>query len=164
MMKKLSLLLLGLTLSLSIHAQFQEGKGYLGASLTGLDLHYNGHDKFNIGLEAKVGYLPWDDIMLLASVSAEHNGSKAVADHIVVGAGARYYITQNGLYLGAGCKFLHANHNYNDMLLGAEVGYAFFINRSVTIEPAIYYDQSFKDTKYSTIGLKLGLGIYLFDD
>ena len=91
-MKKLSLLLLGLTLSLGIHAQFQEGKGYLGASLTGLDLHYNGHDKFNIGLEAKVGYLPWDDIMLLASVSAEHNGSKAVADHIVVGAGARYYI------------------------------------------------------------------------
>ncbi len=102
--------------------------------------------------------------MLLGQLSAEHNGSEAVADHIMVGAGGRYYITQNGLFLGANCKFLHANHNYNDVMPGAEVGYAFFINRSVTIEPAIYYDHSFKDSDYSTVGLKIGLGIYLFDD
>ena len=51
MMKKLSFLLLSLTFSLCIHAQFQEGKGYIGASLTGLNLHYNGHDKLNVGLE-----------------------------------------------------------------------------------------------------------------
>ena len=50
------------------------------------------------------------------------------------------------------------------MMIGAEVGYAFFINRSVTIEPTLYYDHSFKDSNYSTVGLKLGLGIYLFDD
>ena len=72
--------------------------------------------------------------------------------------------TQNGLYLGAGVKLLHANHNYNDLMPGVEVGYAFFINRSVTIEPALYYDQSFKTHNYSTVGLKVGLGIYLFDD
>ena len=47
---------------------------------------------------------------------------------------------------------------------GAEVGYAFFINRSVTIEPAVYYNHSFKSCDYSTVGLKIGLGIYLFDD
>lgn len=164
MMKKLSLLLLGLTLSLGIHAQFQEGKGYIGASLTGLDLHYNSRNKFNIGLEAKLGYLAWDNTMLLATISAEHNGSETVADHFMLGVGGRYYISQNGLYLGAGCKFLHANRSYNDLLVGTEVGYAFFINRSVTIEPALYYDHSFKDTSYSTVGLKIGLGIYLFDD
>ncbi|MBF1452083.1 MAG: hypothetical protein HXN72_01175 [Prevotella pallens] len=164
MMKKLSFILLSLTFSLCIHAQFQEGKGYIGASLTGFNLHYNAHDKFNLGLEAKLGYFAWDNIMLLANVSAEHNGSEAVADHISVGAGGRYYITQNGLYLGAGCKFLHANHSYNDIMVGTEIGYAFFINRSVTIEPALYYDHSFKDANYSTVGFKLGLGIYLFDD
>ena len=85
-------------------------------------------------------------------------------DDIRVGVGARYYITQNGLYLGANCKLVHASHNYNDLMPGAEVGYAFFINRSVTIEPAVYYDQSFKKSKYSTVGLKVGIGIYLFDD
>ena len=46
---------------------------------------------------------------------------------------------------------------------GVEVGYAFFLNDAVTVEPAIYYDQSFKNHKdFSTIGLKIGVGIYLF--
>lgn len=158
------LLVAAMVVSLCASAQFQEGKGYLGASLTGLDLHYNGQDGFNVGIEGKAGYFPWDNIMVLASFDAVHDGSKTVADHITVGVGGRYYITQNGLYLGAGVKLLHANHSYNDLMLGAEVGYAFFINRSVTIEPALYYDQSFKKSDYSTVGLKVGLGIYLFDD
>lgn len=158
------LLVAAMVISLCASAQFQEGKGYLGASLTGLDLHYNGQDGFNVGIEGKAGYFPWDNIMVLASFDAVHDGSKTVADHITVGVGGRYYITQNGLYLGAGVKLLHANHSYNDLMPGAEVGYAFFINRSVTIEPALYYDQSFKKSDYSTVGLKVGLGIYLFDD
>ncbi|EGC20074.1 hypothetical protein HMPREF9141_1314 [Prevotella multiformis DSM 16608] len=158
------LLVAAMVVSLCASAQFQEGKGYLGASLTGLDLHYNGQDGFNVGIEGKAGYFPWDNIMVLASFDAVHDGSKTVADHITVGVGGRYYITQNGLYLGAGVKLLHANHSYNDLMPGAEVGYAFFINRSVTIEPALYYDQSFKKSDYSTVGLKVGLGIYLFDD
>ena len=153
-----------MVVSISASAQFQEGKGYLGASLTGLDLHYNGQDGLNLGVQAKAGYFPWDNLMVRATFDAAHNGSEAVADHISVGVGGRYYITQNGLYLGAGVKLLHANHNYNDLMPGVEVGYAFFINRSVTIEPAIYYDQSFKTHNYSNIGLKVGLGIYLFDD
>ena len=132
--------------SLCASAQFQEGKGYLGASLTGLDLHYNGQDGINLGVQAKAGYFPWDNVMVLANVDAVHNGSEAVADHISVGVGGRYYITPN------------------DLMPGIELGYAFFVNRSVTIEPAIYFDQSFKDHDYSTIGLKIGLGIYLFDD
>ena len=112
----------------------------------------------------RLAYFPWDNVMVLANVDAVHNGSEAVADHISVGVGGRYYITQNGLYLGAGVKLLHANHSYNDLMPGIELGYAFFVNRSVTIEPALYFDQSFKDHDYSTIGLKIGLGIYLFDD
>ncbi|QUB70150.1 outer membrane beta-barrel protein [Prevotella multiformis] len=164
MFRRCMLLVAAMVVSLCASAQFQEGKGYLGASLTGLDLHYNGQDGFNVGIEGKAGYFPWDNIMVLASFDAVHDGSKTVADHITVGVGGRYYITQNGLYLGAGVKLLHANHSYNDLMPGAEVGYAFFINRSVTIEPALYYDQSFKKSDYSTVGLKVGLGIYLFDD
>ena len=45
---------------------------------------------------------------------------------------------------------------------GLEVGYAFFLSKTITVEPAIYYDQSLKDhSQYSTIGLKVGIGIYL---
>lgn len=163
-MRKITLLLMALVMTISANAQFKAGKGYVGASLTGLDLHYNGQDKLKLGVEAKAGYLPWDNIMLLAEAGIQHNGDSDVPDDIRVGVGARYYITQNGLYLGANCKLIHASHNYNDLMPGAEVGYAFFINRSVTIEPAVYYDQSFKKSKYSTVGLKVGIGIYLFDD
>ena len=44
------LLVAAMIVSLCASAQFQEGKGYLGASLTGLDLHYNSQDGFNIGI------------------------------------------------------------------------------------------------------------------
>ncbi len=164
MKKKTTLLIVLLFMSLFSYAQFQEGKAYVGTSLTGVDFHYNGKYGLNIGIEAKGGYFFFDNLMLLGSVSAVHNGSKAVADHFSIGAGGRYYITQNGIYLGAGCKFVHANHNYNDLMPNAEVGYAFYVNRSVTVEPAIYYDHSFKGSKYSTIGFKIGVGVYLFDD
>ena len=45
---------------------------------------------------------------------------------------------------------------------GLEVGYAFFVSKTVTVEPAVYYDQSFKDhSDFSTIGFKVGVGVYL---
>lgn len=164
MIKKLALLAAAIFLTVAANAQFQENKGYLGASLTGLDLHYNGNDKTSFGVEAKAGYLFMDNLMALGMVSFNHDGSDTVADHFSFGIGGRYYIIQNGLYLGVNGKFIHANHDYNDVMPGAEVGYAFFINRSVTIEPAVYYDHSFKNSDYSTVGFKVGLGIYLFDD
>ena len=43
---------------------------------------------------------------------------------------------------------------------GAEAGYAFFLTRTVTIEPAVYYDLSFKDSDLSKFGLKVGFGFY----
>ena len=43
----------------------------------------------------------------------------------------------------------------------AQVGYSFFLNRTVTIEPEIYYNQSLKDhNDYSGFGLRIGFGIY----
>ena len=48
---------------------------------------------------------------------------------------------------------------------GIEVGYAYFLSRTVTIEPAIYYNQSFKNhSDFSSVGLKVGIGVYLFND
>ena len=82
-----------------------------------------------------------------------------------MGAGGRYYITQNGIFLGANCKLVHANGSYNDLMPGIEVGYAFFISRTLTIEPSIYYQQSFKShSDDSTIGLRVGFGIYIDKD
>ena len=163
MRKKLSLLLLTLMVALSASAQFEQGKKYISASFSGLDMGYNGSSEFNVGLQAKGGYFLADNLAVVGLIGYNHVGGDETPDRVSLGVQGRYYIIQNGRYLGAGATYKHANHNYNDIMPGVEIGYAFFINRHVTIEPAIYYEQSFKDhSKYSNVGLRLGLGIYLF--
>lgn len=160
MKKKIALLLVVLATTLTASAQFEQGKKYVGASLTGLNLSYNGMDKFNLGVQGQGGYFIIDNILAMANVG--YNGNGELPDALNLGVGGRYYIIQNGIFLGANVQYTHANSDYNDVMPGVEVGYAFFINRYVTIEPALYYQQSFKDhSNYSTVGLKIGLGIYL---
>ena len=161
-MKKIALFIVALFISVAANAQFEEGKGYLGASLTNLDLSYNGLTKGHFGLQAKAGYLFLDNLMGTAELAYEKY--KDIPYAMVAGVGGRYYIEQNGLYLGASALFKHSE-GYNDLLPSVQVGYAFFISRTVTIEPEIYYEQSFKNHKdYSTVGLRLGIGVYLFKD
>lgn len=161
-MKKLLFLIALISVSLSGYAQFEKGKHYVGASLTGLNLSYSGSEELSLGVEAKGGYLFTDDWMLTAQAAYQHSGIDGAADQVSAGVGCRYYIVQNGLYLGVNAKLVHANHRYNDLMPGIEAGYAFFLSRTVTIEPAVYYDQSFKNhSDYSKIGLRIGVGVYL---
>ena len=158
--KKIAVMALGLMVSVGAHAQFESGKQYCGASLTGLNLSYNGSEELSLGIQAKAGYFFEDDMMLLAQAEYKHFGLEGVKDYWALGAQGRYYIEQNGIYLGAGMKLIHTG-SYNDVMPGVEVGYAFFVSKQVTIEPAVYYDQSFKNhSDYSTVGVKVGIGIY----
>jgi hypothetical protein len=124
-MKKLAIAALALVVSTAAHAQFESGKQYIGASMTGLNLSYNGSQDLNLGIQAKAGYFVEDDWMLLGQVEYNHSGLEGVKDYFSVGAQARYYIEQNGLYLGGGVKLAHSG-GYNDFMPGVEVGYAFF--------------------------------------
>jgi len=162
MIRKLSLVVVACMMAIAANAQFEQGKKYISASFSGLDLNYNGSSKFSIGLQAKGGYLLEDNLMVLGTLGYNHiGGEDSTPDRFSIGAQGRYYIVQNGIYLGAGLTYKHANHNYNDFMPMVEVGYAFFISGHVTIEPAIYYEQSFKNhSKYSNVGLRLGLGLY----
>jgi hypothetical protein len=161
-MKKIIMLFVALLLTVSANAQFEKDKIYVGASLSGLDLSYNGKNDLSLGVQGKLGYMIEDNWLIFAEAGYQHVGDDDVADEVHAGVGGRYYIIQNGLFLGANAKLLHASHNYNDVMPGVEVGYAFFLSRTVTIEPSIYYQQSFRNhSDYSTIGLKVGVGIYL---
>lgn len=160
-MKKAFLVLMALFTVVAAKAQFEQDKVYCGASLSGLNLSYNGASDLNLGVQAKAGYFFSDNLMLLGQVGYDHTGADGVDDYLSLGAQGRYYIVQNGLYLGVGAKYVH-NSSYNDVMPGVEVGYAFFVSKTVTIEPALYYDQSIKDhSNYSTIGLRVGIGVYL---
>lgn len=160
-MKKLAILCVSLLAAVTANAQFEQGKVYCGASLSGLNLSYNGSSDLNLGIQGQAGYLFADNLMGVGQLSYQHTGKEGVKDYISVGVQGRYYIIQNGLYLGVGAKLAHTG-SYNDVMPGLEVGYAFFLSRTVTIEPALYYDQSFKNhSDYSTVGLRIGVGIYL---
>lgn len=158
-MKKIVMVLIALTMTLAANAQFEAGKWYGNASLSGLDLSYNGAQELRLGLEGKGGYLFDDDWMVLGNLGIDTQKDFTA---FTVGAGIRYYIEQNGIYLGANLNYKHSTGSYNDVMPGIEIGYAFFINRYCTIEPAIYYNQSTQSHKdFSTVGFRIGIGIYM---
>lgn len=160
MNKKLVLILVGLVMAVAANAQFEQGKIYVGASLSGLNLDYNGSEKGHFGLQAKGGYLFSDDWMATGLI--DYDKHKDLSAQLSLGVGVRYYIVQNGLFLGASASYVHAGSRYDDFRPGVQIGYAFFLSRTVTVEPEIYYDHSFKShSDYSTIGLRIGLGVYL---
>lgn len=169
-MKRFLVFLIVATTTMAVQAQyyrsnrsttpFSEGKFFVGASLTGLDLSYSGIDNFKAAGSAHVGYLALDNLMITAEAGLDCSDDKCHS--LLAGVGGRYYIEQNGLFLGAKVNYVHGFKSYNDVMPGVEVGYAFFLSRTVTVEPSIYYNQSFKrHSDYSRIGLKLGIGVYL---
>lgn len=55
-MKKLAIAALALVVSTAAHAQFESGKQYIGASMTGLNLSYNGSQDLNLGTDHSARY------------------------------------------------------------------------------------------------------------
>lgn len=157
-MKKVLIALLFLMAGMQANAQFEQGKKYVSASLSGLGLSYSSNEKFRLGLDADAGYFVGDCLMVRANVGYEHTPH---VDDVRIGAGARYYFLQNGIYLGAGAEYNHFTPSNNDLMIPLEVGYAFFLNRHVTVEPALYYKMSLHDfSGNSTVGVRVGFGFY----
>jgi hypothetical protein len=164
-MKKLLMAAIGLMMALSANAQylnspenvFYQGKWMIGASASGLDLSWHKGQKWNLDLEAKGGYLLVDDWMITGKLG--YNNSTYGHSAFLVGAGMRYYIEQNGIYVGVGGKYAHTEV-FDNFLPEANVGYAFFLSRHITIEPESYYELSTKCSDYSGLGLKVGFALY----
>lgn len=157
-MKKTIFLLLLMVVSTMAHAQFEQGKKYVGASLSGLSMSYSSSEKFRFGVDVNAGYFVADCVMLRANVGYEH--TKQI-DDVSLGAGARFYFDQCGVFLGAGLEYDHFTPSNNDLMIPCEVGYAFFVNHYITIEPSVYYKMSLHDfSNNSTVGFKIGLGFY----
>ena len=150
-------------MSLSANAQFEYGTMYGNLSLSSFDMSYRKDTKFHFGLEAMGGSFVEDAWMVNGRFGYDHQG-RGEMNNFELGAGFRYYFVQNGIFLGGGVKYefngIGSFHrNYLD--LTPEVGYFFYLNRNLSIEPVVYYDlcvNKFSDG--SRIGLKLGFGYY----
>ena len=110
------------------------------------------------GLEVKGGAFLIDNVALLLDAGATWQGGGT--DVYTLGVGGRYYFNKIGVFLGADVNLNRYNWDGGDKTrfgFGMEGGYAFFLSRTVTIEPAVYWDIN-KDR--SEFGLKVGFGFY----
>lgn len=161
-MKKVTLFVCLLVISLVAKAQFEQGSWVINPSLTGLDFSYSKGDKMQFGIGGKAGTFLVDGVALMVEAGADW--SKPV-DVYNLGVGGRFYFNKTGIYLGGGLDLNRirrkgGEHN-TDWGLGVEAGYAYFLSRTVTIEPAVYYKWRFNDGDLSKFGIKIGFGIYL---
>lgn len=158
-MKKILLCLAVIFCTLSANAQFEKGKWYTNASATGLDFNVN--DGASFGFELNAGHFLLDDFAVLANLGGEYGDR--VYDHTGLGVGVRYF-TPIGIYIGGGLNFDNYNEavkDANDFGLKIEAGYVFFLNQYITVEPGLYYRQSFVNhNDYSRFGIKVGFGVY----
>lgn len=152
------MLIAALAMSTASFAQFEQGKFYIGAGVSGLDLNYSDFSKTKFDVGVKCGYFFMDDWMITANADFSHR--KGQDNAVVAGAGLRYYIEQNGLYLGASANYIN-DGCFEEVRPSVQLGYAFFLSRTVTIEPEVYYNQSFKSRNYNNVGLRINFGIYL---
>ena len=170
-MKKLMMTFAALLMAVSMNAQkylndsgtpFEQEKMYVSAAVTSASLSYSKSTAFNIGSGGKVGYLFIDNLMGLGEVNfmSLSDGDESVVE---LGAGARYYFDQVGIFVGAMAKYAHQkviDKTVDDFRPEFHAGYAFFLGRHITLEPEAYYKHSFKSSDYSGFGLRIGLGIY----
>lgn len=159
MKKLLFTMVLAAMCATSAFAQFEKGKWYTGASLAGAGLSYSKLTDLELNLAANAGYTLMDNFMVIAETGFDYSNSEWSG--VYFGAKGRYYMEQNGIFFGAGVRYMHMTKGVNDVQLTPEVGYCFFLNRHVSLEPCVFYDMSLSEfADYSKFGVKIGLGVY----
>jgi hypothetical protein len=95
--------------------------------------------------------------MIGGSLSYEYAGAHALK----IKPNFRYSFQSNGINLGCGLQFEHAGTERNFIQLCPQVGYTFYLNDKISLEPALYADFGLNDFKNGTsAGLKIGIGLY----
>lgn len=147
----------------SAFAQFEKGKYYLAATTNAAGLSYSKNEKVRLNLGVNGGYMFEEAWMLIADMGFDYHNNDMKT--LYAGMKCRYLIEQNGLFLQAGAKYVHGAPNYNDLMVTPELGYCFFLNRHLTIEPSLYTDISTNCfSEYTKVGVKIGLAWYFDND
>ena len=161
-MKQLVFMVCLLVVSMAAHAQFEKGKWVINPYTTGVGFSVSKAEKAQFGLGVKAGNFLTEGIALLVEAGADWSKPRSSYS---LGTGGRYYFNKTGVYVGAGLKLDHTRlkggHKDTGFGLGVDAGYAFFISKTVTIEPAVYYNWCFNESDMSKFGIKIGFGIYL---
>ncbi len=159
MKKVLLTMVVAMVCSTSAFAQFEKGKYYASASATGVEFSVSEAEDFAMGLNATAGYLFEKNLMGIVELGTDYRNSEW--QYMSIGGKVRYYLEKNGFFASAGCRLCHYWTDDNDFQITPEVGYCYFLNKTVTIEPSAYYDISLTDFgNYSKFGVKVAIGLY----
>lgn len=149
--------------TVSVQAQFEKGTILVNTSISGLDLSYSKTEKGHFGFQAGGAYFFLDNLAVVGELGGDWSSP---SDTYKLAAKARYYLDRIGIYFSSGLQLssIHFDDkkrdNINDLAVLFELGYAYFLSKTVTLEPAIYWDLSAKDSDHSKIGFKIGFGFY----
>ena len=126
-------------------------------------ISYSKNEKVGLNFGVNGGYMFEEAWMLIADIGFDYRHEDMRS--LYAGMKCRYLIEQNGLFLQAGAKYVHGAPNYNDLMVTPELGYCFFLNRHLTIEPSLYTDISTNCfSEYTKVGVKIGLAWYFDND
>ena len=131
----------------------------------------NGHgknNKFKMGLAFNGGSFVYDNLLLNIGIGFQVDKQDSYKNNnLQFSAGMKYYILSR-LFLGG--EFGYERKWYRDydasytrknnyVFFAADLGYAIFITRNFSIEPALYWKHSFAD-RLNEYGFKIGFGLY----
>ena len=158
MKKFIILIALFIVSATTTYAQFEKGKWYINGSFIGIGPSDAKHFDGNNGIGLEVGNFLEDNFALTINYKLAHY-------YHSIGAQTKYYLSNCGIYGGMGVSYKSITNSEvskkHFVYFTPEVGYAFFLNGFMTIEPSIYYNFSIdRPADYSMFGLKLGLGFY----
>jgi hypothetical protein len=164
-MKRILFTVCLLVTSWEASAQFEKNSWVVIPAVTGVEYSYHEAGKNHFGFSAQGGAFVINNAALLLKLAGDW--TKTVHTY-AVGTGGRYYFSNTGLYVGSGLYFTRWAYtndrerqgHRDEYGLTVDWGCALFLSRTVTIEPAVYYDLSFKESDLSKFGLKLGFGFY----
>ncbi len=166
-MKKILFVFAFLCATIAANAKTEKGTWLINTSATGLDLSFGGGksnefgSRNHFGFTGEGGYMIMDNLAILGTLGGDW--SKPV-DFYSIGAKARYYFDNIGLFAGGGVLVRNVQPNIGDdstdFAFVLEAGYSFFLSKTIAIEPALYYNISVKDSDWSRFGLKVGFSFY----
>jgi hypothetical protein len=150
--------------------QLKKGNILIETSLTNVNIRFTNGVSLNIGGQG--GYFVMDNLAIVGglglSVISQPTGdgwggtSNQTTTTFELGAGARYYFLANstgGLFAAGGFKVTVGS---GDAIFGLLLngGYAFFINKYISIEPMMILDLPF--AKGTSVNFLIGAGISIY--
>ncbi len=146
----------------SSDALIPQGSMMLGGSAGFTMQAADGNDFYIISFAPQFGYFVVDNLAIGAAVSVTK--MKDIDPSFGIGPFVRYYLN-NGLFGQVRYEFQSMPgilDNVTGSAAGIGIGYAAFLNNSISIEPVLFYNRHFGDLgEFNEFGLQVGVSAYL---